>query len=52
MKHLAKSTLFVLATGFALSSAFAGPVEVDPAVPAYQQTSGISAILTRLVPIR
>jgi len=48
MKHLAKSTLFVLATGFALSSAFAGPVEVDPAVPAYQQTSGISGNLNSI----
>jgi phosphate transport system substrate-binding protein len=48
MKHLAKSTLLVLAAGFALSNAFAGPVEVDPAVPAYQQTSGVSGNLNSI----
>lgn len=48
MKHLAKSTLLVLAAGFALSNAFAGPVEVDPAVPAYQQSSGVSGNLNSI----
>jgi phosphate transport system substrate-binding protein len=48
MKHLAKSILLVLAAGFALSNAFAGPVEVDPAVPAYQQTSGVSGNLNSI----
>ncbi len=48
MKHLAKSTLLALTAGFALSNALAGTVEVDPSIPAYQQTSGISGNLNSI----
>jgi phosphate transport system substrate-binding protein len=48
MKHLAKSTILVLATGFTLTTALSGPVEVDPAVPAYKQTSGVSGNLNSI----
>jgi phosphate transport system substrate-binding protein len=48
MKHLAKSTVLALATGFTLTTALSGPVEVDSAIPAYQQTSGVSGNLNSI----
>jgi phosphate transport system substrate-binding protein len=48
MKHLAKSTILVLATGFTLTTALSVPVEVDPAIPAYKQISGVSGNLNSI----
>jgi phosphate transport system substrate-binding protein len=44
MKYLAKATLFIAIA----AAAFAGPVEVDPAVPAYTQSSGVSGNLNSI----
>ena len=48
MKHLAKSTILVLAAAFTLTTAISGPVQVDPVVPSYQQTSGVSGNLNSI----
>ena len=47
MKYLAKATLFI-AIAAAAFNAYAGPVEVDPAVPAYTQSSGVSGNLNSI----
>ena len=47
MKYLAKLTLF-LAIAPAAFNASAGPVEVNPAVPAYTQSSGVSGNLNSI----
>jgi phosphate transport system substrate-binding protein len=48
MKHFAKSTLLAFTTAFVVSNAFSGLVEVDPSIPAYQQTSGVSGNLNSI----
>ncbi|MBN8710149.1 MAG: phosphate-binding protein [Verrucomicrobia bacterium 61-8] len=48
MKYFAKSTLLVAAAGFALHGAVAGPVQVDPGIAPYSQTSGISGNLNSI----
>lgn len=48
MKYISKSIVLAFTIAFVVGNVFAGPVEVDPSVPAYKQTSGVSGNLNSI----